>query len=77
MATELFAPVGAQVDEPKLVEEIESLCMNCHENVSCSISHQECRELILVVGNNETSLNQDSLLSRNRHHVIPLRSLRP
>ena len=32
--TELFAPVGAQVDEPKLVEEIESLCMNCHEDVS-------------------------------------------
>lgn len=39
----LFLPVGEKVggfvvadegeDAPKLVEEIESLCMNCHENV--------------------------------------------
>ena len=33
---QLFAPVGAQVEEPKLVEEIESLCMNCHEDVGIS-----------------------------------------
>ena len=39
----LFLPVGEKVDgfviagegedAPKLVEEVESLCMNCHENV--------------------------------------------
>jgi len=23
----------AEVDEPKVVDEIESLCMNCHDNV--------------------------------------------
>lgn len=25
---------GGDEDEPKVVEEIESLCMNCHEDVS-------------------------------------------
>jgi hypothetical protein len=28
-----FTPLGAQVDEAQPVEQIESLCMNCHENV--------------------------------------------
>jgi hypothetical protein len=46
MANDLFAPVGAQVDEPKLVEEIESLCMNCQEDVSRFLLHLECCELI-------------------------------
>jgi zinc finger protein len=27
------------VDDQKAVEEIESLCMNCHENVSCLVSN--------------------------------------
>lgn len=46
---DLFAAIGKQVlglrlgddekpaedDRVKVVDEIESLCMNCHENVSC------------------------------------------
>jgi hypothetical protein len=30
---ELFASMATHVEEAKLVEEIESLCMNCHEDV--------------------------------------------
>jgi zinc finger protein len=26
-------------DEPKVVDEIESLCMNCHENVKTSVNY--------------------------------------
>lgn len=43
-SNKMFAPVGAQVtnldtsettdDEPQVVDEIESLCMNCEDNVS-------------------------------------------
>lgn len=48
---ELFNPIGEKVekvvpatvpngttdeDDEKVVEEIESLCMNCEENVSCT-----------------------------------------
>lgn len=29
---------GDEEDEPRVVEEIESLCMNCHENVRSSYS---------------------------------------
>lgn len=42
--SELFAPIGDKVekstpvadgeDDERIVEEIESMCMNCHENVS-------------------------------------------
>jgi hypothetical protein len=49
---QLFAPVGAQVDEPKLVEEIESLCMNCHEDVSgffCSVGCHELQRLLKFI----------------------------
>jgi zinc finger protein len=31
---EVSAQTGADDSEPKVVDEIESLCMNCHENVS-------------------------------------------
>lgn len=47
LAKDLFADMGRKVEslsgpansaegdsEPKVVEEVESLCMNCHENVS-------------------------------------------
>lgn len=33
-ATNGVGAAGQEDDEPKAVEEIESLCMNCHENVS-------------------------------------------
>lgn len=52
MPEETFTPIGQKVediapaaadaqaedDEPRGVEEIESLCMNCHENVSWKLS---------------------------------------
>lgn len=53
MPEETFTPIGQKVediapgateetqaedDQPRGVEEIESLCMNCHENVSWELS---------------------------------------
>lgn len=52
MPEETFTPIGQKVediapgtteeqaedDQPRGVEEIESLCMNCHENVSWKLS---------------------------------------
>lgn len=32
------AEEGGDENEPKVVDEIESLCMNCHENVCFSVS---------------------------------------
>lgn len=54
---DLFAAIGKQVlglnlgdeeepaedDRVKIVDEIESLCMNCHENVSYSLPSTEYR----------------------------------
>ena len=52
----LFLPVGEKVDGfviaedgedgPQLVEEIESLCMNCEENVSTRTSWVKCIPLM-------------------------------
>src|SRR3954471_18194477 len=35
-------------DDGKVVEEVESLCMNCHENVSRKEAMRRCHELPLI-----------------------------
>lgn len=60
----LFEPIGNQAqglstgtdgaaaddDDVQPVDEIESLCMNCHENVSCPYSQRDyCCKLTLLV----------------------------
>ena len=84
---QMFETVGKQVrginldeenegdDGPKVVDEIESLCMNCHKNV--------CRSVVACVwvslmrthasGSDPSSLDEDSVLSRNNTNVILLR----
>lgn len=37
-STSLEAVTEPEVDEPKIVDEIESLCMNCHANVCSPVS---------------------------------------
>jgi hypothetical protein len=61
-------------EDQKVVEEIESLCMNCHENVSCS-------SLQLVVatdnlpGQYSFTIDTNPFLPRNYYHVLLLPSL--
>jgi hypothetical protein len=56
-------------EDQKVVDEIESLCMNCHENVSYS-------SLRLVVatdnlpGHHPFTTDSDPLLPRNYYHVL-------
>ena len=37
------------VDEENAVKEIESLCMNCGENVRCDIMQHFCRHCVLTL----------------------------
>jgi hypothetical protein len=81
----LFETVGAQVaeaanaadnDEPKVVDEIESLCMNCHENVCSFLNPGIAFSLTFnPSGNNSTPPYQNSLLPRNCNHVRQLPAL--
>ena len=61
-------------DEPQLVDEIESLCMNCRENVSV-ISFGSVLSLANFPGINTTSPYPNSLLPRDYHHVLLLPTL--
>jgi hypothetical protein len=66
----LFSSVGAQVDDEKHVDEIESLCMNCHEDVS--YLHRLVELANIVIGNNQASPYQNTLLSRDSHYVVSM-----
>lgn len=72
-----------KIDDEKVVEEIESLCMNCHENVSNIISCLRTLSLLFVIliandyiGHNTHASNGHSLLPRSYHHVVQLRQVR-
>jgi hypothetical protein len=60
-------------DEPRVVDEIESLCMNCHANVSSSKCCW-CAEL-MNTGNHTPATYTNTLLPRNHNHVLLLPSL--
>jgi hypothetical protein len=55
----------------KLVEEIESMCINCEENVLTSFLPS-----IDVAGYNKITTDKNPILSRSYNHVILLSSLR-
>jgi hypothetical protein len=61
-------------DEPQLVDEIESLCMNCRENVS-AISYRFTLSLANFPGINTPSPYPNSFLPRDYHHVLLLPTL--
>jgi hypothetical protein len=65
---------GATEDgDEKVVEEIESLCMNCHENVSSSLYFVQELPLTDNLGNHSTTLDLHTILSRNNPHVLLVR----
>lgn len=87
---DLFAAIGKQVlglnlgdderpaedDRVQVVDEIESLCMNCHEDVSYSRSFIcEQRWLTFVTGHDATITDKNPILSRDHSDVILLRAL--
>ena len=92
---ELFLPVSNHVadinlpgydkddqDEngPKLVDEIESLCMNCQENVRqnlqlASLMKSICAHMYIKTGYNPTFAYENPILPRDRPHVVLLRAL--
>jgi hypothetical protein len=79
--TELFDTIGhgaEQVDNiddedeqsQRLVEEIESMCINCEENVS-----RDSQVQLTLSGHNKIAVNEDSFLPRSYSHVIFLSPL--
>lgn len=69
------APASLTDDEPRVVDEIESLCMNCHENVRFSPSNTLNYILLTFSGNYSFTLDAHSILSRNHPHVLLLSAL--
>ena len=71
----LFRDLTADDPNPETTQ-IESLCMNCYENVNKYLPH-ELRYLQLhVPGTNKNTVDQDSFLQGSCDHVIFLRALR-
>lgn len=62
-------------DEQKIVDEIESLCMNCHANVSLTPDLEIYATLTFCPGNHTTPLNTNPILPRDHHHVLLLPTL--
>jgi len=64
-------------DDDRVVEEVESLCMNCEEQVgtqlsSCKLLTQECKA---IIGSYATPLNLYPIFQRGYCDVFPLRTL--
>jgi hypothetical protein len=73
----LFSTVGSQVAglegddvDTKLVDEIESLCMNCEKNVGPPFA--PLHQVLTIPGNYENATHQNSLLPRDHSHVLPM-----
>lgn len=66
----------AEDEDQKVVDEIESLCMNCHENVCYSIfSSPMIPANPPLLGNHPTTSHTNSLLPRDHSHVLFLSAL--
>jgi len=65
--------------EERQFQEIESLCMRCHENVSqlCSRVSTSSSRNDQSTGHDTVALDEHSLLQRGRCVFIPMRFLRP
>lgn len=78
-ATETRANTSASTDDAedqRVVDEIESLCMNCHENVGCRQSSSgrdgaKCFD----EGNHAAPTHSNTILPRDYSHVILLSTL--
>jgi hypothetical protein len=85
LAKDLFEDMGRKVTEAsaqepdqdgnKVVDEIESLCMNCEENVGVFSMNQCIPKLTRTPGSDAPAIDQDTLFPRNSHHVLRLPSL--
>jgi hypothetical protein len=82
LAQDLFEDMGRKVaeasaqegdDDTKVVDVIESLCMNCHEDV-CMLLCAKDKQLTMT-GNYKTPTHQDPFLPRNRHYVLRMSAL--
>ena len=77
-------PVQAQtvevtLDEERPVQEIESLCMRCEEQVcppSITYSVPHADTSFLLTGSYSIAAHIDPVLSRGHRHVLPVRALR-
>ena len=78
MAESNFQNIGRQVDDvatadegldQEVVEEIESLCMNCEENVWL-VSSPKGVSLMDLTGHNSPFLDKNPLLPRDHHHGV-------
>lgn len=83
LANDLFADMGRKVaeasarggdEDEKLVEEIESLCMNCHEQV-CVPQINIMFILLTITGNYTITAHTYTLLPRNSHNVLRMPTL--
>lgn len=64
-------------DGPKLVDEIESYCMNCGENVCFATAPPSSLAFLIRfgLGYNASTVNQDPVLPRDYSDVVPLPTL--
>jgi hypothetical protein len=61
-------------EDQRVVDEVESLCMNCHENVPCPQS-QMVISANQMIGNHTTTPYPNTFLPGDYHHVLLLLSL--
>lgn len=62
-------------DDIPPMQEVESLCMTCGEQVRRDQRAQVCCELKTTTGKDATPPYIYTLFQRSHHHVIPLRAL--
>ena len=58
-------------DGRQVIEEIESLCMNCHENVRIGMTFTNT-QLIFSLGSHEAVSYEDTFFPRTHRHLILL-----
>jgi hypothetical protein len=68
----------ARDEDERVVEEVESLCMNCEENVGFWRYPRSENDLLTQdrLGHNATPPYQDPLFPRDHHHVLLMRQVR-
>lgn len=62
-------------EDQRIVDEIESLCMNCRENASSSEPRMCDDTNMFKIGHYETPPHSNPLLPRNHNHVLLLSTL--
>lgn len=69
-------PAVEEEEDQKVVDEIESLCMNCHANV-CIFLLLNVMDIsnIIAIGYHSTSPHSNPFLPRNHHYVLQLPAL--